>query len=349
MSFGLFIFCAVLVTFPLAFAVVSIIAGKVKLRRAMRPIEFYPPRGFSPIDVLIAYYGHRADARELFNPMMLYWADKGFIKVEEDCKRGLKITRLKSIEPPTDDDSTQSYADFSIQKTLFDKMFTYGSVFYTLAAPSAHMTAYEEFVSECKAAARKTRTRNSVKADHALSVVSVITLIITTIAVGLGGNHDTPAMIAMMIFPIVAVMALRLSEGMNSAFEKIIRYPFFGVWGGVPLGVCLSFLSLDCALILGYAVAASAVTVNILSKRIDLRSDRSIEIYGRISAFKTFLLEAEVDRLDALIEDDPNYFFNILPYCYVLKITKKLKPKFDRINLDGPSRSLGELRDVLMF
>ena len=53
--------------------------------------------------------------------------------------------------------------------------------------------------------------------------------------------------------------------------------------------------------------------------------------------------------METLIEDNPDYWFDILPYCYVLKITEKLKPKFDRIAMDGPSWYLGELRDTLMF
>ena len=42
------------------------------------------------------------------------------------------------------------------------------------------------------------------------------------------------------------------------------------------------------------------------------------------------------------------HFYEILPYCYILGITEKLKKKFDRIIMDGPGWYLGELRDILM-
>ena len=49
-------------------------------------MEYYPPRGYSPIDVQLKYYSHAADPHALFNPLMLYWAENGFITIEEDCK-----------------------------------------------------------------------------------------------------------------------------------------------------------------------------------------------------------------------------------------------------------------------
>ncbi|MCM1368502.1 MAG: DUF2207 domain-containing protein [Roseburia sp.] len=348
MSFPLFIFCIVISTVPLGFAVGATVAGKIKLRRALRPIEYYPPRGFSPIDVLIGYRGINTNTRNLFNPMMLYWASEGFIKIREDCRRGLKITKLKDIERPKHG-SDETFANFEIEKDLFNAMFSQGKDFYTLAAPSSHLDTYKSFASSCKSEARATRTALSKKLDTVSSVLAAAAMLITTICVGVGGHLATPPMVMMMIFPIVAVLMFRTTAELETAWERMIRYPFFVVWGGAPLGVCLAFVPTASAVVLGYAVAVGVVVFNILAKRIDIRSDETTAIYGRICAFRTFLLEAEVDRLETLIEDDPDYFFNILPYCYILGITEKMKPKFDRINLEGPSRELGELRDVLMF
>ena len=84
-------------------------------------------------------------------------------------------------------------------------------------------------------------------------------------------------------------------------------------------------------------------------EKIDIREGAQLKFYARICGFKQFLLLAEKSKLEMLVEQDPRYFYNILPYCYVLDITEKLKPKFDRIALDGPAWYLGELRETLMF
>ena len=55
------------------------------------------------------------------------------------------------------------------------------------------------------------------------------------------------------------------------------------------------------------------------------------EIYAKILGFKDFLEKAEKENLESLVEKDPNYFYNILPYTYVLGISKKWVKKFENI------------------
>lgn len=360
MSFGGFLTCAILIAASLITAVVPVVVGRVRLKRALRPVEYYPPRGYSPIDVLIKYYGKAADPHLLFNALMLYWADKGYITIEEDCKRGLKLTRLKQLAPteappPKRRRGRQQKAAapavtavnespcFELEKAVFNEIFCFGNVFYTLAAPISHKQSYDKIMDDCKKAASG-QTRATQKAEIGTCLLSVAVMIIVTLVCGL--TVRDPVFMA-MIFPIVGVPFFRTIP--NDGIGGIIKYPFLAVWGGAPFALVLSLTPPDCAVLLGCAVGSSFIVVHILSRFIDLRSEQDLEIYGRICAFKTFLIEAELDVLETLIEDDPDYFYNILPYCYILKITDKLRAKFDRIALDGPSWYLGEMRDTLMF
>ncbi len=60
------------------------------------------------------------------------------------------------------------------------------------------------------------------------------------------------------------------------------------------------------------------------------------EITGRIRGFRNFLLTAEKEKLEALVMDDPEYFYNILPYTYVLDISDKWIKKFESIAIEKP-------------
>ena len=99
---------------------------------------------------------------------------------------------------------------------------------------------------------------------------------------------------------------------------------------------------------LSAALAVAIIILFLVNKKINLRTSEQLKNYGRICGFKKFLLLAEVKKLELLVEDNPEYFYEILPYCYILGITEKLKKKFDRIIMDGPGWYLGELRDILM-
>ncbi len=345
----------ILAAITLFFPVGCMVKGIMKKRRATRPVEYYPPRGYSPIDVMLMFYGKRSVPRELFNPLMLYWAQKGYITIEEDCKRGLKLTKIKDM-PSTSDSPTHD-----IQLELFRNMFAASDVFCTLAATSADGINLETFMSRIKKRAAEEVNVLSKR----LSYVSVaIAAICTLISGGLFISCTRIGVTAMLIlFSTIGVFALwalltfgdRPDDGKQGLSEKKIKLLlilFFCVWGGVPFSV-LFFAATDMGAVLAISVisifAATIANLFFLSKKIDIRSNENLAFYGRIDAFKTFLVDAELDKLETLVEEDPDYFYDVLPYCYILRITEKLKPKFDAIALDGPSWYLGNLRETLMF
>ena len=52
------------------------------------------------------------------------------------------------------------------------------------------------------------------------------------------------------------------------------------------------------------------------------------ELLNKIKGFKKFLIAVEKDKLEALVDENPYYFYDILPYAYVLGITNKYIKKF---------------------
>lgn len=55
------------------------------------------------------------------------------------------------------------------------------------------------------------------------------------------------------------------------------------------------------------------------------------KITAQIQGFRHFLITAEKPKLEALVAENPNYFYNILPYTYALNISKKWIKKFEDI------------------
>ena len=53
------------------------------------------------------------------------------------------------------------------------------------------------------------------------------------------------------------------------------------------------------------------------------RTEYGIKILGRIKGFKNFLETAEKEKLEEMVEKNPTYFYDILPYTYVLGISNK--------------------------
>lgn len=69
---------------------------------------------------------------------------------------------------------------------------------------------------------------------------------------------------------------------------------------------------------------------------ISKRTDENTALLGKIKGFKDFLELAEKDKLETLVDENPSYFYSILPYAYVLGVSKKWIKKFESIAMEPP-------------
>lgn len=67
------------------------------------------------------------------------------------------------------------------------------------------------------------------------------------------------------------------------------------------------------------------------------RTDESEEKYALVAGFKKFLIEVEKDKIEELVNQNPNIFYDILPYAYSLGVTKEWSKKFEDLSLSAPS------------
>lgn len=74
-----------------------------------------------------------------------------------------------------------------------------------------------------------------------------------------------------------------------------------------------------------------------ISSKIKRRTEEYSELLGRVKGFRKFLLTAEKEKLEMLVDENPSYFYNILPYTIVLKVSDKWANKFDGILKEPPN------------
>ena len=58
--------------------------------------------------------------------------------------------------------------------------------------------------------------------------------------------------------------------------------------------------------------------------------------YGQVLGLKNFINRAEKDRLETLIDEDPQYFYKVLPYAFVLGVTEKWIDQFTGLAIPQP-------------
>lgn len=71
------------------------------------------------------------------------------------------------------------------------------------------------------------------------------------------------------------------------------------------------------------------------------RTDRGHEVKQRINGFKIFLETAQKDQLEEMAEKNPKYYYDVLPFAYVLGVSDVWTKKFEGIAVEPPEWFVG--------
>ena len=83
------------------------------------------------------------------------------------------------------------------------------------------------------------------------------------------------------------------------------------------------------SLVFGYAVLP-------IQQRLLHRREEYMETLGRILGFKEFILVTKKDRIEAMLETDPELFYDVLPYAQVMDVSEEWEEKFKSITIKPP-------------
>ena len=172
--------------------------------------------------------------------------------------------------------------------------------------------------------------------------------------------------ILLMIISILTVIAIPTMEyagvgelGMT-LFICAFYIPFFavGIFAKIPLVFRIFWLGFtifhsffffstlpiaeaitnDSIYLFGFIIGILClIGMIVFFKLMPKRTQYGNEILGKLRGFKNFLETAEKEKLEAMVMQDPTYFYNILPFTYVLGVSDKWIKKFEAISLQAPS------------
>ena len=79
------------------------------------------------------------------------------------------------------------------------------------------------------------------------------------------------------------------------------------------------------------------------------RTPFGVSMYGKVLGLKDFIEHAEKDRLNMLFEENPSIYFNVLPYAYVLGLTKVWTKHFKDMEMVQPEWYVGDNFNTYRF
>ena len=308
-------------------------------------VEFDPPDGMNPSEIGYIIDG-RVDSKDV-TALILYWAEKGLLEIEEQ-EKGKAIFKhkvMKIIKTGEIDEDAWEY-----EKTVFHKLFTYGDDGRTVTTDDLKDKFYST-VSKAKTQIKTSFTGNPsrtiyVKANKGYTALTALFAALPVIFVLMQG------FVAFMgIIPVAAAMSIPFSlflvipafmlgsaitggdEGRGGKIVFAILFGgfslvFFGFFtvaaGGIPL------------LKYGAAVVSTIITSSFISI-MSRRTEYGDYILEKTLGFKEFIKTAEKDKLERMFETNPSYFYNILPYAMVLGLSDKWSSHFEGMAVQPPS------------
>ena len=290
-------------------------------------MEFYPPNGMNSADLGFIYKGH-SEQKDIIS-LLIFLANKGYLRIEEFEEKTLKVIKSKNFKII----KVKEYdGDNEDERTFFNDLFR-------LKDEVTRSDLYDRFYLTLKKIARNiNRKENQEKVFEKASLGKRIFLIAMIVVVFLfmGGLSiikigDVEA-IAMVVFILAAPLVLLYKK--PNVWTIILGSLAFMI---VTFFCMAQDILADGAYLFKFIVESICLVLLMIFLGImKKRTEYGTEMLGKIQGFKYFLETAEKPQLEELVMKEPEYFYNILPYTYVLGVPNKWMKKFEDIALEAP-------------
>lgn len=346
--------------------------------QVIETVEFYPPEGYNSAEVEFLYKGS-VDTEGVIS-LLIYLANKGYLKIEETENKGLfsktksfKITRIKDYDGNNEYEKMffnglfREKGNLSVDREKLrqilneareqNKKVTFGDTLdmaVDMENSKESVTAsdlYDNFyttLNRIKSKINSKENKNKIfessasgKGKYLILMIIAIFILITVKPVIEYGEKES--LLFAILFPGIGFTVMIGSLIGSIKMPKIFAVIWGAMFGGMPWAMMvLPTLTQNTMYLITYIIGIISIAVLILfAKIMPKRTPYGNEILGKLRGFKRFLETAEKPQLEALVNENPEYFYNILPYTYALGVSDVWMNQFESIALKAPDWYVG--------
>jgi len=317
-----------------------------KDKKIYTTVQFKAPKDMTSAEVGYAIDGV-VDNKDITS-LIIYWADKGYLSIKELKRNKFEFERLK-----------ENIEGKQYEKKMFDSFFALGingivttddlkQKFYT-ELPGLKQLVKWEFKGEKELFSKKAKTLSNI------SLLGLLIPILSLTSVMFSGLFNAEVIFTTIFTFIFAVMIGLIFKGfikkwhLFSKSGKLIRVIFSGfIMLFITIFIFFTLYIIKetyyqsvwtFSFILGETFKATVTIfgVYILSGSMEKRTPYGHEILEKLLGLREFIKTAEMDKLKMLSDENPEYFYNILPYATVLGLDKVWAKKFAAITIEPPN------------
>lgn len=301
--------------------------------RLVQTVEFYPPEKLTSADVGYIIDGY-ADKKDIVS-MIIYFADQGYLTIEEPQQGSFVLHKIRELP--------EGKSDF--EYTLMEGLFSKGESAELSQLSKEFYEYYQRAVSQLKETYNQKKNRIFYKSGNRARVMAAFLMIVP---VGIGillssiliqdmswAIAAIPVSLGLFILYLIGMVLYDQKSSMKRSKFLAVNGVIFVLSAAVLLGAAgiISWLS---GTVCGMTAVLCSLVSYFCARQMRRRTPYGNQIMGRILGFRHFIETCELDRLKMLAEENPSYFYNILPYAYVFGLSDKWAKKFESIAMEPP-------------
>lgn len=295
---------------------------------------YYPPPGITPADAGYILKGSVSDAD--MSALVLYWADKGYLDVQQMEDGTMRFSKRREA-----DAGMQGYEQRIFNKMFEDRedvspMVLQFSTAQTVQAAKKDLTDGFTKNPFRRIFTRKSRVVQALSCLFSGCCIGVFAGVAAYTRTYLVTNFVLFGLLTMAVYFGLAMITCSVVNRLPRHGNANYVIASFSV--NMVIAVFAGFIMIGMSnLILPVLVGVvGAMLCNIFAAYGLKRTEQGNRWLEELLGFKEYIRTLEPPRLGQMLEKDGDYFFNILPYAYVLGVSEEWIALFDETVVQKP-------------
>ncbi len=286
----------------------------LKTSKVPEPISFYPPRNLNPVET--AYIMNGDTSVKDFSSLLIYFAHTGNLSIESINNKQIEVCKIKNL-----DENAKNH-----EKVFFNEIFAENSVLNINLQAGKFYAALEKSVKALKSDYKKEKMFISTR--WLIYMIYILLCFYPYFILGFGDYSGLQTavpisgflgIISLLIFIICRTKRLnQTAKGIRFKIGISILSPIIIFCLYIPIVISSELYN---SITVGIVAILCSISMALLASTDFGRTKKCQKLLGEIKGFKKFIEISEADKLNSLINDKPEYFFDILPYAYVFNLS----------------------------
>ena len=309
-------------------------------KNAVMPVVNYEaPDRMDPL-IMGKLIDNKVDGSDVTS-LIFYWASKGYIKINLDNKSDPVIIRIMASLP----EPCKPY-----ERVMYDSLFKNGDMVRISQLKNKFYKTVEKVTAMVNSEAKGLYDQKSFAVSFTFAVLGGLLAALTPIILAFVRISSKLLMFAPLICILPAVVVYAFMTGAVYTKYKTSKKQTVFFFAGMAfisaiftLAYALFIPSSVIAVGPKVAVSLTACIISAMSALLVMRTKAYTDKLNDILGFKNFIELAEKDQLEMMIEQDPQFYYHILPYAQVLGVSKLWENKFAALTVEPPQWLSGNM------